>query len=83
MLDFSSLLLIDDHPFFPPKNIEFPRALDLPRGRKGDNGGGGNFRPLRMDYTVVCTIPGMVYDFVRKILFKHVEIYIVYNFVSP
>lgn len=26
---------------------------------------------------------GMVYDFVRKILFKHVEIYIVYNFVSP
>lgn len=45
MLDFSSLLLIDDHPFFPPKNIEFPRALDLPRGGKGDNGGGGGQLP--------------------------------------
>lgn len=68
--------------FSPQKYRVSSRSGSSSRG-EGWQWGGGNFRPLRMDYTVVCTIPGMVYDFVRKILFKHVEIYIVYNFVSP
>lgn len=82
MLDFSSLLLIDDHPFFPPKISSFLALWIFLEGGRVTMGGGQLPAPENGLHRGVHHT-GMVYDFVRKILFKHVEIYIVYNFVSP